>query len=304
MAKTGSGKLIPRFPHQDLSQLILKSCIYMRYAEEIFGGFLWGEDAQKTISTHLFYSWKGGVYGGSDLTKVISKFTGMQECLGEALDVQSWRHACTGISRKLIGLVMEAEEDANHYFDLQAGRLTSTSDAIYARTGDDFWNLNAVIMDKFRKVNKLWHSQILKLKVNGRILSIPDIMNFELNSASTHTLHPLPPSSSTPNTFPAPVLDLEQVTSSIKDVLSQFLQQDLIPGIMPGIRDFVNQAHVQSQLKELESIPTRAGKGKERAPDSVPAPVEDEEMDVDQDGWRFSHEEDEMASFSSSPDFS
>ena len=161
-------RYVPRHGPSALSELLLSYLIFVRRAEEVFAGALWGSEARNVLRTRLFYGHHGKQYTDADqLSKILSKH--FQQHLGiEKFGVQLYRHLAAALGRDRLGLAIEedVDEDMSTGMDAAAGRTTLTSRRIYALENDKIGTLNEQALAVHRATDRLWHKKILQMDVD------------------------------------------------------------------------------------------------------------------------------------------
>lgn len=167
---------------------MLAYLIFVRPVEEFFAEQLgWDEGQRARLKAHLFYARMGRDPKESEhLSAALKHVT--NESLGVELGVHDWRHFCAALGRVLLMFEMDhnEESDSSHtnMMDAQAGRTQSTSDLIYGLLNNQLGHLNPRIWAKFAALTRLWHSQVFKLPVAGRVADLDEILspNVQLES--------------------------------------------------------------------------------------------------------------------------
>ena len=172
---TGKEKLIPRFPHAHLSDLLLQYLVFVRHTEEVLGSYLWGPDASQILHHHLFYHLNGKALKTGAMSRVFEEFT--EKHLKVKLNVSTYCHLAAAIGRHLVVGIIDAEEEMTTGMDAMAGRETTTSEAIYGLQPGEVGKINERILSLFRSTARLWHAKVLRLELEGRVVTLDQILH-------------------------------------------------------------------------------------------------------------------------------
>jgi len=174
---TGKEKLIPRFPHVHLSNLLLKYLVFIRHTEEVFGTYLWGPSASHILHYHLFYHLNGKPLNTGDMSRIVGTYT--LNHLKVKLNVSTYRHLAAALGRHLVVGIINADEELTTGMDAMAGRQTTTSEAIYGLQPGEVGRINERILALFRAMARLWHARVLGLELEGRVTTLDQILHPE-----------------------------------------------------------------------------------------------------------------------------
>ncbi|KAF8318854.1 uncharacterized protein EI90DRAFT_3132943 [Cantharellus anzutake] len=237
----------------------------MHPTEEVFGKFLWGDDAAKVLHHYLFYHINGHTLCTFDLMSIMEKHT--EAHLGVKLNVSTYQHLASAVGRYFHLGIIDLHDDMMTGMDAMAGHQMATSELIYGLQPEEVGGLSPCVIALFRAMAHLWHAKVLGLNLEGRVATMDQILSRDSSIEELAGTAPV-------RSFG--LRDLEAIVDQVKVAFDESVTTRIVPDLIKALEDkvadrvFVESIQPPQQPRQIQQPPHPQQPVRAHPPDPVP----------------------------------